>query len=111
MESSALIEFERITVMRGTTIALNEVSLRIGVGEHVAILGPNGCGKSTLIKAITRECYPLIREGSSMRILGKELWNVAELRTSLDANKRSDPGTTNASIVGRIHAYRAARTA
>ena len=79
----ALIEFERISVMRGKTVALNEVSLKIGVGEHVAILGPNGCGKSTLIKAITRECYPLIREGSSVRILGEQCWNIFDLRKLL----------------------------
>src|SRR5579872_5179267 len=47
---SPLIEFERVSVLRGETKALDAVSLRIGVGEHVAILGPNGCGKSTLIK-------------------------------------------------------------
>jgi iron complex transport system ATP-binding protein len=79
----ALIEFERISVMRGNTVALNDVSLKIGVGEHVAILGPNGCGKSTLIKAITRECYPLIGEGSFVRILGEERWNIFELRKLL----------------------------
>ena len=66
MYQPALIEFENISVMRGNTIAVNDVSLKIGVGEHVAILGPNGCGKSTLIKAITRERYPLVREGSSL---------------------------------------------
>src|SRR5713226_10355345 len=82
-EMEALIEFERISVMRGKTVALDGVSLKIGIGEHVAILGPNGCGKSTLIKTITRECYPLIREGSSMRILGEECWNVFELRSLL----------------------------
>ena len=69
--------------MRGNTAALKDVSLRIGVGEHIAILGPNGCGKSTLIKTITRECYPLVEEGSSVRILGERRWNVAELRTLL----------------------------
>jgi iron complex transport system ATP-binding protein len=79
----AVIEFKRISVMRGTTVALDDVSLRIGVGEHVAILGPNGCGKSTLIKTITRECYPLIREGSSLRILDEERWNIFELRALL----------------------------
>jgi len=79
----ALIEFEHVSIMRGETIALKDVSLRIGVGEHVAILGPNGCGKSTLIKAITRECYPLYREETSIRILGQENWNVFELRKLL----------------------------
>jgi iron complex transport system ATP-binding protein len=78
-----LIEFENVSVMRGETVALKDVSLRIGPGEHVAILGPNGCGKSTLIKTITRECYPLVRAGSSVRILGRDQWNVFELRKLL----------------------------
>ncbi len=83
MNHNSLIEFERISVMRGQTLALDNVSLRIGAGEHVAILGPNGCGKSTLIKTVTRECYPLLAEGSSVRILGQETWNIFELRALL----------------------------
>lgn len=78
-----LIELNRVTVMRGECAALREISLRIEQGEHVCILGPNGCGKSTLIKTITRECYPLAREGSSMAILGRERWDVFELRNLL----------------------------
>ncbi len=69
--------------MRGETVALKDVTLRIGLGEHVAILGPNGCGKSTLIKTITRECSPLVGAGSSVRILGGDHWNVFELRKQL----------------------------
>jgi iron complex transport system ATP-binding protein len=83
LKQPALIEFEHVTVMRGNTVALNDVSLRIGLGEHVAILGPNGCGKSTLIKAITRECYPVVQESSSVRIMGENRWEVWELRKLL----------------------------
>jgi iron complex transport system ATP-binding protein len=81
--SAPLLELNRVTVMRGERAALEDVSLRIEAGEHVCILGPNGCGKSTLIKTITRECYPLAREGSSMAILGRERWDVFELRSLL----------------------------
>ena len=69
--------------MRGLKLVLDDITLRIRAGEHVAILGPNGCGKSTFIKTITRECYPLARPGSSLTILGQDCWNVFELRTLL----------------------------
>lgn len=81
-----LLSLEHVTVLRGERDqrpALDDVSLQIGAGEHVCILGPNGCGKSTLIKTITRECYPLAREGSSISILGRERWDVFELRSLL----------------------------
>lgn len=81
--SPSLLSLKNVTVMRGARPALDNVSLEIAVGEHVCILGPNGSGKSTLIKTITRECYPLAREGSSISILGRERWNIFELRSLL----------------------------
>src|SRR5882724_1997064 len=81
-----LLSLEHVTVLRGAREqrpALDDITLRIAAGEHVCILGPNGCGKSTLIKTITRECYPLAREGSSISILGRERWNIFELRSKL----------------------------
>ncbi len=78
-----LLDMHNITVMRGRKIALDNFSLRIGLDEHVAILGPNGCGKSTLIKTITRECYPVHRENPSISILGEDCWDVFDLRSRL----------------------------
>jgi iron complex transport system ATP-binding protein len=96
-----LIEFDKISVMRGETLALQDVSLKIGVGEHVAIIGPNGCGKSTLIKAITRECYPIDDDRSSVRILGQDVWDVFELRTLLGIVSSDLMATCTRSIPGR----------
>src|SRR5712691_5562132 len=78
-----LLSLAHITVMRGDREALRDINLEIASGEHVCILGPNGCGKSTLIKTITRDCYPLAREGSRISILGRERWDIFELRTRL----------------------------
>ena len=88
MTGAPLIELRHVTVVRDLDRsperpALDDVTLSIDAGEHVCILGPNGCGKSTLIKTITRECYPLARSESSVRILGRERWNVFELRAML----------------------------
>ncbi len=77
------MDLRNIRVMRGQKIALDDFSLRIGPDEHVAILGPNGCGKSSLIKTITRECYPVAQPESSISILGEESWDVFALRARL----------------------------
>jgi iron complex transport system ATP-binding protein len=101
MTSPALLELHNVRVMRGNKIVLDDLSLRIGSEEHVAILGPNGCGKSTLIKTITRECYPVVQQGSGMRILGLERWNVAELRELLGIVSNDLMSTCTSEAVGR----------
>ena len=101
MGHDALIEFEHVSVMCGENLALNNVSLRIGLGEHVALLGPNGCGKSTLIKTITKECYPLWHPDSSVRIMGREQWNVFELRSSLGIVSADLMATCTRCVTGR----------
>src|ERR1700733_15044286 len=82
-DAPAFLAFHHVSVMLGEKTVLHDITLSIGAGEHVAILGPNGCGKSTLIKTITRECYPLAAPDSSLTILGRDTWNVFELRPLL----------------------------
>lgn len=81
MSGAPLIEFRNVTVVRGETAALDGFSLTIGAGENVAILGPNGCGKSTLVKTITQETRPSTAfKDWSLRILGQDNWSLFELR-------------------------------
>lgn len=82
--AAPLFELDRATVVRGATRVLHNLSLTIPLGQHTAILGPNGGGKSTFIKLINRELYPLAREGDApVKVFGLRRWNVNELRNRL----------------------------
>lgn len=78
-----VIEIRNASVYRGKTLVFDNLSLEINKGCSVAILGPNGSGKSTLLKLLSREIYPVQHEGSYVKVLGEELWNVWELRAHL----------------------------
>ncbi|MDI6729860.1 MAG: ABC transporter ATP-binding protein [Thermodesulfovibrionales bacterium] len=47
-----LLEVRNLTVYYGTVQALNNISLHVNEGEIIAMIGPNGCGKSTALNAI-----------------------------------------------------------
>jgi iron complex transport system ATP-binding protein len=80
LNAPALIDIHNATFWRGTTRVFHRFSLRIDQHERVAILGPNGSGKTTLLRAINRELYPVAQEDSWVRVLGRDRWNVWELR-------------------------------
>ncbi|WP_305804804.1 ATP-binding cassette domain-containing protein [Stenotrophomonas sp. YIM B06876] len=80
-----LIELDHACVIRGQVRVLHGLQLRIEQGQHTALLGPNGCGKSSLIKLITRELYPLARADGQVpvKVLGQARWQVDRLRAQL----------------------------
>jgi len=84
MPGVPLIEFNNVSVDRGSGVVLDGVTLSIAQGEHVAILGPNGSGKSTFVKLISRDLYPRIKEQPwSLRIMGRDRWHLFDLRNHL----------------------------
>jgi iron complex transport system ATP-binding protein len=79
-DEEQFLDLRHVNVARGDRVVLHDVNLSIGAGEHVAILGPNGCGKTTLIMAITCQVYPIVQPGMKVRIFGRDRWDLTELR-------------------------------
>jgi ATP-binding cassette subfamily B protein len=48
------IEFRNLNFSYGDTPVLKDISLRVPAGSTLAIVGPTGCGKSTLVNLISR---------------------------------------------------------
>ena len=99
-----LVEMRNATIWRGSTCVFENLDLIIEQHERVAIVGPNGCGKTTLLKAINRELYPVTRPDTVFRVLGRDRWNVWELRkhiglVSQDLQQRYTPTTTALEVV------------
>ena len=65
-----MLEVDRLDSRYGRIPALSGVSLRVGVGELVAIVGANGAGKTTLLRAISG-VQPAC--GGAIRLDGKDL--------------------------------------
>ena len=78
-----LIEIKNVTAYRGETRVFHHLTLDIEAGRNTVILGPNGAGKTTLLKLLARDIYPVAADDSSIRILGRDRWNVWELRAHL----------------------------
>jgi iron complex transport system ATP-binding protein len=95
------LHLAHVTVARGENIVLHDINLSVKAGEHIAILGPNGCGKSTLIKTITCECYPIAQPQTTVSIFGRERWDLTELKKRLGVVSAELPGRHTLTTTGR----------
>ncbi|HET8702176.1 MAG TPA: ABC transporter ATP-binding protein [Nitrococcus sp.] len=67
MKSPPVIELKGITAGYGGPIVLQDVTLDVGAGEFLGLVGPNGGGKSTLLKVILGLLAPI---QGRVRVLG-----------------------------------------
>ena len=87
-----LVNAERISVAFGTRTLLDEVSLGLGRGDVVGVVGRNGDGKTTLLQVLTG-----VREPDSGRVVQTGATSVGYLRQAEDADTAA---TVRDAIVG-----------
>lgn len=77
--SAPLLSLSNVCVRYGAVTALEDVSIHVARGEAVTILGANGAGKTTIMRAITG-LEPLVRGDIHLdgkRLDGMETHNIA----------------------------------
>jgi len=101
-----VLELTNASVRKDGNFVLHGLSLTIHNGEHTAILGANGAGKSILVRLLTHEERALpLDNGSPVRVFGDDNWNVFELRSQLgivsaDLHQRFVGGNSEGRITG-----------
>jgi len=95
------LHLAHVNVARGDNVVLHDINLTVNPGEHIAILGSNGCGKSSLIKTITCECYPIAQPETKVSIFGRERWDLTELKKRLGVVSPELPGRPTLHTTGR----------
>ena len=70
--ANPILEVTKLRIQRGRTVILDQVNWRVERGQHWAILGANGSGKTSLLSALTGYLTPTDGEIS---VLGKNYGN------------------------------------
>src|SRR5436853_7918400 len=70
----AVIEAHKLRKVFGTTVALDNVDLRVEEGRILGLIGPNGAGKTTALNAI----LGLTSYEGELKVLGRDPWNARE---------------------------------
>ncbi len=95
MVNNFWFEAKNINCFKNGFRVIKDLNLNIAYSENVILIGPNGSGKSSLIEVINRNIYPVIANESKLKIFGKELINLWELRKRIS--------TVNNDIKNRIN--------
>ena len=89
MEKNGILEIKRLSVSfstyGGRVKAVRDVSLEIGEGECVAIVGESGCGKSVTAKSVMGLIPKSCVEGGEISSRAKTCSNIPKSRCGVFA--------------------------
>lgn len=77
MADVAALSFEHVIAGYGETVVLDDVSLSLGAGDTLALLGRNGVGKTTLFSTIMGHTN---QHGGSIRFNGEDISRLPAYR-------------------------------
>ncbi|MBV8395330.1 MAG: ABC transporter ATP-binding protein [Actinobacteria bacterium] len=99
-----VVEFEHVEKRFGSTVALHDVGFAIGRGELVALLGPNGTGKSTALALLLGLRRP---DAGRARLFGQDPRQTrARKRLGVALQEPVFPGTLRVrELVGLVQAH------
>lgn len=75
-DKSQLLRLVGLSKSYGKVVALDDVSLQMGVGEFIALRGPSGAGKSTLLYIVAGLLAP---DEGSIQVAGSEVSKLSGL--------------------------------
>ena len=79
-----MISLTEIELRRGTKVLLNQAQLVIHPGQHIGIIGANGCGKSSLFKLLLGSLSP----DAGDLFIPKD-WRIAHMAQELASSDKS----------------------
>ena len=89
-----VIEFQKVDMSFGPKVVLDQVSFSVARGETLAVIGPSGTGKSTVLKILIGLLKPL---GGHVLIQGQPVENDTEAQWNQLRQHMGTPGTTSPS--------------
>jgi len=102
------LSFDRVSLTLGGATILHELSFALAAGEQVALIGPSGAGKTSLLHIANTLYRP---SSGQLQVLGRQPWSqprdaLRQLRASIGSVYQNPPLPARQRVVNAVAAGR-----